>query len=101
MAVDGGDEVDGNAPEKAGASDQAIAEAIDALLSARAATSSICPSEVARSLASDEVAWRALMPDVRRVAAAMAADGKLQVTRGDAIVDALSKGGPIRLRQPR
>ena len=84
-----------------GPTDHAIAGAIEALLSARAATSSICPSEVARSLASDEKAWRALVPEVRRVAAAMAADGKLLVTRGDAIVDALSKGGPIRLRQPR
>ena len=83
------------------AMDRAIADAIQKLLSARAATSSICPSEVARSLKPDEEAWRALMPEVRRVAAALAADGKLLVTRGDAIVDAMSEGGPIRLRQPR
>ena len=81
--------------------DHVIADMIGELLSARDATSSICPSEVARALASDEAAWRALMPDVRRVAAKLASQGKLRVTRGNDIVDAQSKGGPIRLRQPR
>ena len=81
--------------------DRVIAEMINELLSARAATSSICPSEVARALESDDAAWRALMPEVRRVAAKLASQGKLRVTRGDDIVDAQSEGGPIRLRQPR
>lgn len=81
--------------------DRVIAEMINELLSARAAASSICPSEVARALESDEAAWRELMPEVRRVAAKLASQGKLRVTRGDDIVDAQSEGGPIRLRQPR
>ena len=81
--------------------DRVIADMINEMLSARAATSSICPSEVARALESDEAAWRELMPEVRRVAAKLASQGKLRVTRGDDIVDAESEGGPIRLRQPR
>ena len=81
--------------------DRVIADKIGELLSARAAASSICPSEVARALEPEEEAWRALMPDVRRVAAKLASEGKLRVTRGNDIVDATSEGGPIRLRQPR
>ena len=81
--------------------DRVIADMINEMLSARAATSSICPSEVARALESDDAAWRALMPEVRRVAAKLASQGKLRVTRGNDIVDAESEGGPIRLRQPR
>ena len=48
--------------------DAAIARAIRALLDAR--EGSICPSDVARELATDEKAWRALMPRIREVAAA-------------------------------
>lgn len=81
--------------------DRVIENAIGELLSARAASSSICPSEVARALESEERDWRALMPEVRRVAAKLASEGKLLVTRGEAIVDAESEGGPVRLRQPR
>jgi hypothetical protein len=79
--------------------DATIAEAIRALLDARAG--SICPSDVARALVSDEKAWRALMPRIREVAAAMAAEGLLQATRGKSVVDATSVGGPIRLRRVR
>lgn len=81
--------------------DPEIIDTIWALLDARSAAASICPSDVARALASDDMAWRALMPDIRRVAAALAADGLLHVTRGASTVDAQSAGGPIRLRRPR
>ncbi|MGJ7543675.1 DUF3253 domain-containing protein [Variovorax sp. LT1R16] len=81
--------------------DQKIIDAIWTLLDARPASASICPSDVARMLTSDEVAWRALMPEVRRVAAALAADGLLRATRGASTVDAQSAGGPIRLRRQR
>lgn len=83
------------------ATDPKIEQAIFALLDRREASASICPSEVARALASDDVAWRALMPAVRQVAAALAAKGMLRVTRGAAEVDATSKGGPVRLRRPK
>ena len=80
--------------------DPKIIETIWALLDARSPAASICPSDVARALASDEVTWRASMPDIRRVAAALAAAGLLRVTRGKHTVDAMAGGGPIRLRRP-
>lgn len=81
--------------------DQKIIDTIWRLLDARSASASICPSDVARALASDETAWRALMPEIRRVAAGLAADGLLRATRGAHTVDARSAGGPIRLRRPK
>ena len=80
--------------------DQAITDTILTLLSARVLSASICPSDVARALSSDERIWRAQMSAIRRVAAQLAAQGRVKVTRGKAEVDALSKGGPIRIRWP-
>ncbi len=77
-----------------------IEHAIVLLLDQRKPGATICPSEVARSLASDGGPWRALMPQVRQVAQALAQDGRLHVTRGGAQVDATSRGGPIRLGRP-
>ena len=67
------------------------------LLSRRAAASSVCPSEVARAVDADD--WRALMPRVRRNAARLAITKRVSATRGDATVDPLAPGGPIRLRR--
>ena len=79
-------------------SDDDIAQEIVRQLSRRAAESSICPSEVARALQSDEAAWRALMPRVREVAAAMRDLGRLRITRGGVDVpDAALHRGAIRL----
>ena len=80
--------------------DQAIVATIRALLDARAPSASICPSEVARALSPEGAAWRALMPEVRRVAAQLANEGTLRVTQGSADVNARTAGGPIRLRRP-
>jgi hypothetical protein len=78
--------------------DDEIAQEIVRQLSRRAADSSICPSEVARALHSDEVAWRALMPQVREVAAAMRDAGRLRITRSGADVPNSSlHRGAIRL----
>ena len=79
-----------------------LAREILALLAARDAHASICPSEVARRVAPE--AWRELMPEVREAAAALAAQGRLRITQGDQDVrpDALTGGqvrGPIRLRR--
>ncbi|MET3496433.1 DUF3253 domain-containing protein [Variovorax boronicumulans] len=83
------------------ASDEQIAQTVFALLAQRDAAASICPSEVARTLASSDLDWRALMPAVRRVAATLATKGSLRVTRGADEVDARSPGGPVRLRRPK
>jgi hypothetical protein len=77
-----------------------IAATILALLEARAPDATICPSDAARALGSNEVAWRALMPDVRRVAADLAAAGRIRVTQHGQDVDALAARGPIRLGRP-
>lgn len=78
--------------------DETIADCVFTLLATRQDGATICPSDVARALApQDEAAWRALMPEVRRVAAQLAAEGRLRVTRGGVEVDAESRGGPIRL----
>ena len=44
--------------------DETLRQAILSAVKTRGAGKTICPSEVARTLAHD---WRALMPDVRRV----------------------------------
>lgn len=81
-------------------SSQAIAQTITQMLDARAATSSICPSEVARKLEHEESAWRALMPAVREVAADMQDQGRLRITRGEQPVTRQDlHEGPIRLRR--
>jgi hypothetical protein len=78
-------------------SDEDIAATIARLLAARRPGGTICPSEAARALAPDEAAWRALMPEVRRVAAALARAGHVRVTRAGVAVDALAGHGPIRI----
>ncbi len=64
---------------------------------ARGAGKSFCPSDAARALAPD---WRPLMPDIRRVAARMQAEGLLQATQRGQPVRADSARGPIRLCLP-
>ncbi|WP_345815597.1 DUF3253 domain-containing protein [Paraburkholderia sp. PREW-6R] len=77
-----------------------IEQKLLALLSARRAQASICPSDVARALSSDEACWRALMPAVRTVAARLARAHVIRITQGDAAVPpAQIDHGPIRLRR--
>lgn len=79
-----------------------IAATIVRLLDARAPEASICPSDVARALADDETAWRALMPRVRDEASDLARDGRIVITRGERPLDPDDLGrGPIRLRRGR
>ena len=71
------------------------------LLALRQPGATICPSEVARSLAGEDGAWRERMPQVRQVAQALAQAQRLRVTRGGVPVDdATARGGPIRLGLP-
>jgi Protein of unknown function (DUF3253) len=80
--------------------DALIAQRIEELLDKRSSTATICPSEVARSLAANEAAWRALMPDVRRVADVLASSGEIRVTQRGREVSALNAKGAIRLAKP-
>lgn len=70
------------------------------LLAARSPDASICPSDVARALASDTDGWRALMEPVRDVARALAERGVVVITQGQQVVGpAAPVKGPIRLRR--
>jgi len=82
--------------------DTTIERCMMKLLSERREESSICPSDVARALASDETVWRALMPAVRKVAARLAEAGVVRITRGETTLspDEIDHG-PIRLRRGR
>jgi sarcosine oxidase gamma subunit len=79
--------------------DRALEAAIAAILDARAATSSTCPSEAARAVAPD--GWRPLMEPARRAARRMVARGEAEITQGGSVVDPSTAKGPIRIRRPR
>jgi hypothetical protein len=70
------------------------------LLYKRAAGRTICPSEVARSLAaSDErAAWEPWMQPVREAAAALVSEGRIVVTQRGQVVDLRTAKGPVRFR---
>lgn len=70
-----------------------------ALLTKRGPDRSICPSDIARTVASPD--WRRVMDQVRSVADRMAADGDIIITQGESgIANATEAPGPIRLRVP-
>ena len=79
-----------------------IEAAVIQAVTARGVGKSVCPSEVARTLATDQgdgYDWRTWMPRVRRAAAKLADRGGIRVTRGGVMVPAIEdgRGGPIRL----
>ncbi|WP_311221916.1 MULTISPECIES: DUF3253 domain-containing protein [unclassified Acidovorax] len=67
------------------------------LLATRQEGATICPSEVARSLAGADGPWRDLMPQIRDVAGGLVKEHRLSVTRRGEPVDSNEPGGPIRL----
>ena len=72
-----------------------IEKAITALLNERAPSSSICPSEAARRLFSDD--FRGRMEDVRRAARRMAARGEVVITQKGRPVEPAGFRGAIRI----
>ena len=79
--------------------DQQLEAAILELLAARAATSTICPSEAARAVGGGT--WRDLMEPARRAAGRLVDAGQVQVTQGGSVVDPATAKGPIRIRKVR
>jgi len=69
------------------------------LLASRAATSTICPSDVARQVAPDD--WRPLMGPVRDAAQRLVDRGEVEITQKGEVVDLATVRGPIRIRLPR
>ena len=78
--------------------DEAVRQAILASLRDRTPGATACPSEAARRL--DPGNWRALMTDVRRVAAAMVREGRIGMTQRGLAVDPETARGPVRLGPP-
>ena len=68
------------------------------LLSQRAPTSSICPSDAARAARPE--GWRELMDEVRAAAGRLAGQGRVEVTQRGRRVDIATARGPVRIRRP-
>ena len=86
--------------EDRGPDDQALEEAIRALLAGREGT--ICPSEAARAVGGDdEAVWRPLMGPVREAAHRLAEAGEVEVTQRGEVVDVRTALGPVRIRRSR
>ncbi|PPU24652.1 MULTISPECIES: DUF3253 domain-containing protein [Xanthomonas] len=81
--------------------DAQIVATIRALLAHRLPEQSICPSEVARALSGDEARWRALMPQIRSVAADLVSSDVVQITQRGEVIDVRTVRGPVRLRRGR
>ncbi|WP_082887388.1 DUF3253 domain-containing protein [Bordetella ansorpii] len=80
-------------------SDQHIHDTILCLLNQREPGATVCPSEVARTLAPND--WRPLMPRVREVAIDMARRSALTIRQKGHNVDPKDQPhGPIRLGMP-
>ena len=81
--------------------DRDLEERITTMLDARASSATICPSDVARAVSSEESEWRALMDPVRRAARRLVAAGEVEITQGGRVVDPSTAKGPIRIRRRR
>lgn len=76
----------------------AIAAEILRATGARGRGKTVCPSEVARALAPE--AWRPLLGSVRRVAAELALEGKVAITRKGKEIPPAEMHGVVRLGLP-
>ncbi|MCR9245547.1 MAG: DUF2256 and DUF3253 domain-containing protein [bacterium] len=87
--------------QRPGDREAAIERCIVELLEQRQQGGTVCPSEVARSLRSDDGDWRALMEPVRSAARRLVAAGRLEITQRGQVVEPSTARGPIRLRLRR
>ncbi len=76
-----------------------LEEKILELLAARAATSTICPSDAARAVGGND--WRHLMEPAREAARRLVDAGQVHITQGGSVVDPATAKGPIRIRKAR
>lgn len=77
--------------------DRQLEASILELLAARAATSTICPSDAARAVG--DANWRGLMEPARQAARRLVEAGEVQITQGGSVVDLSTAKGPIRIRK--
>jgi len=88
---------------KVDATDRALEAAITSLLAGRRGGATICPSEAARAVGSDQGrdgdGWRELMEPARRAARRLVAAGEVEITQGGQVVDPSTAKGAIRIRR--
>ena len=77
--------------------DRLLERTILDLLSRRALSSTICPSDAARAIGGKE--WRDLMEPARQAARRLVANGDVDITQGGKVVDGAIARGPIRIRR--
>ena len=82
------------------AEDRRLEQTVLSLLAERAASATICPSEVARSVGTEE-SWRSLMEPARRAARRLVASGQVEITQGGHVVDPSTAKGAVRIRLVR
>lgn len=78
--------------------DLALEASIRDLLAARGRTATICPSDAARAVGTDDT-WRDLMEPARRAARRLVAAGEVVITQGGRVVDPSTAKGAIRIRR--
>jgi hypothetical protein len=84
--------------------DSALESAIRDLLAARAATATICPSEAARRVETEQGSgadadWRSLMEPARLAARRLVDRGEVEIVQRGRVVDPATAHGPIRIRR--
>jgi hypothetical protein len=84
-------------PRDSAGIDQQLEATILGILAARAATSTICPSDAARAVGGEH--WRDLMEPARRAARRLVDAGEVVITQGGSVVDPATAKGPIRIRK--
>lgn len=82
------------------AQDSELEQAVLSLLAARAGRTTVCPSEAARQVGTEDT-WRDLMEPARRAARRLVAAGEVEITQGGEVVDPSTAKGPIRIRKVR
>jgi hypothetical protein len=79
--------------------DRQLEASLESLLDARAPSSSVCPSDAARAVGTED--WSELMEPARNAARRLVAAGRAEITQGGQVIDPNRFKGPIRVRRPR
>lgn len=78
--------------------DRQLEQTILDLLAKRAADATICPSDAARAVGTED-GWRDLMEPARRAARRLVDSGDVEITQRGRVVDPATAKGPIRIRR--
>jgi hypothetical protein len=80
--------------------DERLERTILSLLDQRAPTSTICPSDAARAVGTED-GWRQLMDRARDAAQRLVDAGDVEITQDGRVVELSRATGPIRIRRVR